>query len=224
MKDLIVLVPGAGIGGADLLPMAWQLQRRGYRVKVFFCITWFQPLAHSARQLHDWLSQHPEPVIHLVGYSLGGLVILHCLEEHGWAKAGRVVTVGTPHTNIAIARQLMRVPGGRWVVGEGPVSALPLLPINVPAGREIGAIAGNQDWGTGALLALPRPNDSIISVDEAHHPATPHRVLLPVSHTGMLFSDSVATEVDTFLREGQFTVRHDERLPALWPVSGRQAD
>jgi pimeloyl-ACP methyl ester carboxylesterase len=204
-EDLIVLVPGAGIGGADLLPLAWRLRRRGYQVKVFFCITWFKPLAHSARQLHDWLSRQPEPVIHLVGHSLGGLVILHCLAEHDWAKAGRVVTVGTPHTDLTLARQLLRVPGGRWVVGQGPTSALPLLPLHVPAGREIGAIAGDRDWGFGALFAVPRPNDTIVSVYEAHHPAIPHRATLRVSHTGMLFSDSVAMEVDTFLRHGQFT-------------------
>jgi len=209
MKDLIVLVPGAGVGGVDLLPMAWRLRRRGYRVKVFFCLTWAMSLAESARQLHRWLSAQPETVIHLVGYSLGGLVILHCISEHGRAKAGRVVTIGTPHTDITIARQIMRLPGGRWAVGRGATSALPLLPLPIPAGWEIGAIAGNRAGGLGALFAIPQPNDMMVSVHEAHHPAIRRHIVLPISHVSMLFSRPVADETDAFLQSGQFTASFD---------------
>jgi pimeloyl-ACP methyl ester carboxylesterase len=204
MNDLIALVPGAGIGGLDLLPMAWRLRRRGYRVRIFFCLTWAMPLAQSAHQLYQWLSAQAEPRIHLVGHSLGGLVILQCLAHYRWAIAGRVVTLGTPHTNIAIARQLRRVPLGRWVVGRGVASALPLLPLPVPAGREVGVIAGSRDVGSGRLLSVPPPNDMAVSVQETQHPEIAQRVVLGVSHVGMLFSRLVADEVEAFLRYGQF--------------------
>jgi pimeloyl-ACP methyl ester carboxylesterase len=205
MTDLVALVPGAGVGGADLWLLAWRLRRMGYHVEIFFCLTWAKPLAQSAGQLYRWLLARPEPRIHLVGHSLGGLVILRCLAEYGWAKAGRVVTIGTPHTDITIARQLMRAPMGRWVAGRGVMSALPLLPLRIPAGREVGVIAGNQDWGSGALLAVPRPNDMAVSVEETRHPEITQRIVLRVSHVGMLFSRQIADEIDVFLRNGQFT-------------------
>jgi len=205
MNDLVVLVPGAGVGGADLLPMAWRLQRCGYRVKIFFCITWGKPLAESTRQLYHWLSKQPDPRIHLVGHSLGGLVILRCLADYPWTRAGRIVTVGTPHTNITMAQRVLRLPVARWLVGRGVASALPLLPLPIPAGREVGAIAGTHKLGVRAFfLAVPSPNDSVISVQETQHPAIAQHTVLKVSHNGMLISRAVAEEVDAFLRNGRF--------------------
>lgn len=210
MKDLVVLVPGAGIGGADLLPMACRFQRCGYRAKVFFCLTWAKPLADSARQLYHWLSKQPEPLIHLVGHSLGGLVILRCLADYPWVRAGRIVTVGTPHTNIAIAQHLLRVPGGHWLVGRGVASALPLLPLQLPAGREIGAIAGAMDRGANTFWSVPSPSDRIVSVQETQHPAIAQHIVLGVSHNGMLFSRAVVEAVDAFLRNGRFNSSVEE--------------
>ncbi len=202
--ELVVLVPGAGVGGADLLALAWRLRRRGHRAKIFFCPTWALPLAQSARGLHRWLSQQPAPIIHLVGHSLGGLVILRCLAEYNWTRAGRVVTLGTPHADIAVARLGMHLPIGKWVAGRGVATALPLLPLHVPPGREVGAIAGSRSWGLSLFVTLPPPNDGVICVAETYHPEIAHHIVLPVSHTSMLFSGEVADETAAFLRSGQF--------------------
>jgi len=53
-------------------------------------------------------------VIHLVGHSLGGLVIRHCLYElKQWQQLhclGRVVTLGTPHQGSIVAQRLADQP------------------------------------------------------------------------------------------------------------------
>lgn len=65
---------------------------------------WRKPFTLSASALRDavnqaWASNGNKPV-HLVGHSMGGLVIRAALMEQGdelWPKIGKVVFIGTPH-------------------------------------------------------------------------------------------------------------------------------
>ena len=48
------------------------------------------------------------------------------------------------------------------------------------------------------------PHDGTVSVDETRLKGATDFITLPVSHTGMLISARVATQVVTFLRSGKF--------------------
>ena len=52
------------------------------------------------------------PRVHLLGHSLGGIVILRCLERHPQQPPGRVVIMGTPsmasQAAVALARFRVR--------------------------------------------------------------------------------------------------------------------
>jgi pimeloyl-ACP methyl ester carboxylesterase len=69
-----------------------------------FPYDWRKPLKASAKELRDVVlrlnrENGGEPV-HLVGHSMGGLVIRVTLMEHGedlWPKLGRIVYIATPH-------------------------------------------------------------------------------------------------------------------------------
>ena len=52
------------------------------------------------------------PQVHLLGHSLGGLVILRCLERYPMAQPGRVVFLGTPAAGSRAARRLGAVGPG----------------------------------------------------------------------------------------------------------------
>ena len=206
--ELVVLVPGVGFGGIELIPLAWALQRRRRaRTAVFFYLPWCKSLDDSAVKLAEWLARRDEEVIHLVGHSLGGLVILQLLAASGWTKPGRIVTLGTPHRSIAAAGRIKRLPAGGWILGAAVRSALDGLPLPIPQGRDVGCIAGSVNVGLGALLSLPRPNDSIVGVEEAIHPHTRDCAVLRTTHTSMLFSRRVADKVDAFLTQGAFARR-----------------
>jgi hypothetical protein len=51
---------------------------------------------------------------------------------------------------------------------------------------------------------LPQPNDGTVCVDETDLPGATARVVLDVSHTGMLLSRSVADATGCFLATGSF--------------------
>ena len=51
---------------------------------------------------------------------------------------------------------------------------------------------------------LPQPNDGTVCVDETDLPGATARVVLEVSHTGMLLSQTVAAATLRFLASGSF--------------------
>jgi len=51
---------------------------------------------------------------------------------------------------------------------------------------------------------LPTPNDGVVTVAETALAAACDRIVLPVSHSGMLFSRRVARQSGAFLRDGKF--------------------
>jgi hypothetical protein len=51
---------------------------------------------------------------------------------------------------------------------------------------------------------LPRPSDGAVSVAETAVPGMADRIVLPVSHSGVLISREVARQVCAFLRDGAF--------------------
>ena len=203
-SELVVLVPGAGLGGVEFLLLARRLRDFGYTAKVFYYMPWYEPVGRTAERLEKFLSIRRHPTIHLVGHSLGGIVILRFLHDSTWDRAGRLVTLGTPHRGIEAAARISRVHGGRTLLGPAIRSAQALVPIPAPEGRELGSLAGRVNLGIGRILSLPQPNDSVVGVDEALHPGSSSTAVVRASHSSMLVQRRVALEIDAFLQTGAF--------------------
>jgi pimeloyl-ACP methyl ester carboxylesterase len=144
--------------------------------------------------------------VHLVGHSLGGLVILRCLARHPGLPPGRVVLLGPPCLGSQAARVAARLRIGRAFIG--PVALPELLQPSVTRWlqpRELGIIAGSNPIGVARVLyTSSEPNDGVVAVSETKLPgATAHRVLR-VSHSGMLLSSRVARMTEHFLDHGRF--------------------
>jgi hypothetical protein len=143
---------------------------------------------------------------HLVGHSLGGLLILQMLLDSGWGAPGRLLFLGTPLQGSAVARRVGSWPGMERLLGhaEGPLGAGHR---GWPSDRESGMIAGTMPiFGLGLLAGgLARPNDGTVAVSETVHPGLTDRIELRVTHTGMLYSQAVARQAAEFLRHGRFS-------------------
>ena len=71
-------------------------------------------------------------------------------------------------------------------------------------------IAGSRPWGLGRLvMRLPGTNDGVVRLEETEVAGMRDRIVLPVSHSGMLVSARVANEIAAFLERGAF--EHDGR-------------
>lgn len=164
-------------------------------------------LRANAEQLAHFLATLDTDTVHLVGHSLGGILIHALFHYSPPRQSGRIVTLGAPHGGSRVAQHLNRHAFWRWAMGKGVAQLLAGAPRAwSPPPREIGVICGTRSLGLGRLLyrGLPRPNDGLLTVKESAFPAAREHLALPLSHTGMLFSRSLARQVAAFLETGQF--------------------
>ena len=160
---------------------------------------------HNARCLGRFLERIQAPTIHLVGHSLGGLVIRHLFHLSRELRPGRVVTLATPHQGSSVAARLAKTSAGLFALGKSLDHGLRGDAPAWTGARELGVIAGSRSLGLGRMVAtLNGLNDGTVAVSEASLPNATDLVILPFTHFGMLFSAIVARQVGQFLRSGRF--------------------
>jgi pimeloyl-ACP methyl ester carboxylesterase len=203
----VVYVHGLWMPGLEMALLRRRLKlERGYRCYVFHYGSVREPLAGVASALRQMVARIEAPQVHLIGHSLGGLVILRFLQRYPMAQPGRVLLLGTPTAGSRAARRF-----GAWSIGRrmlGLAAGEELLVARTrrwEADRELGIIAGTVPVGMGHLLLTFREdNDGTIAVSETELAGAKSRLCLPVTHSGMLLSARVAREAGSFLEHGRF--------------------
>lgn len=203
----VVLAPGVHLPLAVLGRLAARLEAAGFAARRHRYRDFTASLADNAEQLYQTLAPLAGP-IHLVGHSLGGLLMLKLIERHPDPRFGRVVLMGTPYHGSHVARLLGRLGPTRFLLGEslrtGLLAERPRWDGRVP----LGVLIGSRGIGGGLVApGLPRPHDGMVAVSEAVVPGATDTVVLKVNHTEMLFSREAARQVIAFLREGRFDHR-----------------
>lgn len=205
----VVTVHGLYMTGHDMFVLRMRLRKAGFATAHFSYRTVKRGIEANASELNGFLRRLDAPLVHLVGHSLGGLVIRRLLADFPEQRPGRVVTLGTPHNGSLIARRMQDAALGRWLLGRSREGALLGGLPPWPEGRELGVIAGTVSVGASLLIPgmvrqLPRPNDGTVAVAETRLEGLADHICLPVSHTALLFSRPVADQVVAFLRDGHF--------------------
>ncbi|MFI4866542.1 MAG: alpha/beta fold hydrolase [Steroidobacterales bacterium] len=203
----VVYVHGLWMTGIESIWLRRRLARqRGYRFQVFRYASVRAPLARILESLRDSIAAAETPRVHLLGHSLGGLLIQRCLERYPIRQPGRVVFLGTPLAGSHAARRLARSSLGLRLLGDA--SAAELLagqPRRWDSGRELGIIAGTMPFGFGRLLLrFNEANDGTIAVSETRMAGATAFLAVPASHSGLLVSARVAREAGSFLEYGSF--------------------
>lgn len=203
--ETVVLVHGLWMSGWVMTALRRWLSRHGFRVVLFSYPAVTADLATNAATLDRFLARVPGERVHLVGHSLGGLVILTLLQRHPPARLGRVVLLGSPVAGCVAAAALAGWSWGRALLGRSLPQWSPGSTSAALANREVGMIAGNLGRGLGGLVTrFPGPHDGAVTVEETRVPGLADHLVLPVGHSGMLVSRAVAAGIAHFLRHGRF--------------------
>jgi pimeloyl-ACP methyl ester carboxylesterase len=192
---------------AALWPLARRLRQAGFSVYPFSYPSVHLDLHGNAARLAAFVRGIDAGTVHLVGHSLGGVVIRALLNDFPDLAPGRVVTLGSPHGGSIVGRQRARSRLWRLLLGRAVAQLNAGEPARWPVPpREIGTVSGTHSFGAARLVyrSLPRPNDGLLTVAETQWQGARDAITLPVSHTGMLLSARVADAVAAFLRHGSF--------------------
>jgi pimeloyl-ACP methyl ester carboxylesterase len=212
MPETVILVHGIWMTSLELIPLAWRLRRCGYRSRLFHYPSLRLPLMQNAARLVERIGQQGDTTVHLVGHSLGGLVILQALQDHPDLVRGRIVLLGSPVNGSVIARRLHAHRISRWLIGRSGEGALLGGGPRWNGKQALGTIAGTRPFGVGLLLGgLGEASDGTVALSETQLAGSHQATIFHSTHFGLLFSRPVARAVCGFLREGRFPVP-DESL------------
>ena len=203
-RPAVVVLHGVWLRGTETWPLRRSLRAAGYDVTLFRYRSVTADLQANAARLAEFLAQRADSSVHLVGHSLGGVVILEALARHSIA-CGRIVCLGSPLNGSGAATAIAAWPSGLRIIGKSLEEALARGAPVAPAGSDIGIIAGSRSFGTGRFFGkLSAPNDGTVTVAETMLAGASDHIVLPVSHIAMLWSPTVIRQVRSFLAEGKF--------------------
>lgn len=203
--DPVVLVHGLWMTGIESGLLRSRLREDyGFDPRQYSYRTVQAGLDANVRQLHEYLAAVPGDTLHVVGHSLGGLLALHTLLRYPDPRPGRVVCLGSPLRGSETARRVAALPWARPLLGR----SAGLLQSGVAAWRgeaEVGVVAGIAPRGMGCLFAkFKERSDGTVALAETRLPWLADHVVLPCSHSGLVFSRAAARQAASFLRDGRF--------------------
>nr|WP_317198530.1 alpha/beta fold hydrolase [uncultured Psychrobacter sp.] len=219
-NNLVILVHGLHQTAWVMRPLAKRLQAQGYRTHQYGYRSMRDGIKTNSARLNEWLKNNhsPDQPIGLVGHSLGGLIIRDFVAHYPKWKIGRCVTLGTPHLGSVSGDYIWRLAPA--IVGRSYEQALDGTVAPLPRNIELGVIAGNKAQGLGQPILsyhnrkLRKSNndlkdtslahDGTVYVSETQLAGASDHIILPVTHTGMLFKKQVAWQVVYFLDNGAF--------------------
>lgn len=210
--ECVVLLHGAGARGIVMKRVEANLQRAGYRT---VNITYPSRRLPFERLANDFVPSKLRPAdlacapqVHFVTHSMGGLVLRLYLKEHRPDKLGRVVMIGPPNHGTIAADNAGKNRFLRWFFGEnlrqmgtGPDALHHGLG---PADYDLGIIAGTGVINPLYTKKFGGPNDGIVAVESTKLEGMRDFVVLPYSHTMILFRRETSRQVLAYLRDGRF--------------------
>ncbi len=207
MHEIVVCTHGIWMKGWVMRPISRYLSAQGHECKQYSYHSIRRTPKENALILGRFVDQLDADIVHFVGHSYGGIILLHYFEMFNSAKPGRVVMLGTPLTGSSVARHISK---NSFIKNSMLGNSAKALHGHVPAWkgtRPLAIIAGTQGQGMGHMLGAPleKPNDGTVAVSETKIENCTLHIQVPYSHIGMLLAKSVAITVDEFLRIGNVT-------------------
>jgi len=205
MTEHVILLHGVWMRGLTLFSLARRLRSAGFVVEVFDYASVFGQLGATCERLRTRMREAGTERVHLVGHSLGGIVALEATRRERDLPAGNIVCLGPPLGGSSVARVLSGIPGGRLLLGANRDSLIDGIE-RWNGSRPVGVVAGQLPFGLGISIgALAAPHDGTVAVEETRLVGLADHRTVAATHTGLLFSSTVAELTVGFLRTGRFT-------------------
>jgi pimeloyl-ACP methyl ester carboxylesterase len=220
---VVVFAHGAIVNGHEMVLLRGRLKRLGYGVRQFHWKSLTAPLHENLERFSEFLTTTDAETLHVVGHSMGGVLMRLLFERAPDPRPGRLVAIGSPLTDCWVGRRFV---GLHARIGPLMASrsvhdylAAPIDPVWRGA-REFGVIAGTYPVGVGTLFRdLPTPSDGVVLLNETQLQGITDHLTFRLNHFGMLFSRRCAAAIARFLERGRFTSASEETSEVKGPSS-----
>lgn len=203
----IILIHGLFMPGVAMIKLRNFFEEKGYTTTVFSYHTISETPEKSAEKLKALIESLGDDNA-IICHSLGGLLTQKTLSmmEQPDQKVQKVISMGTPWQGASILTfmQQYRLDG---IVGKS-------LEIVLPKNQNewqfpniaLGSIAGKSTMGARILFAPGKkiPTDGTVTIEETKIKGMTDHTIIPVSHTGLIFSNLAAEKALQFIQENHF--------------------
>lgn len=206
-KTNIILIHGLFMPGVSMIKLRNFFQKKGYAVSIFSYHTLSEIPEKSAELLKKFiLSLGDDNVI--VCHSLGGLLAQKTLisMEHPETKIQKIISMGTPWQGASILTFMKRYRLDS-IVGKSLEILLPGKQNTWQfTGIKLGSIAGKSSMGARLLFVSGKDqaSDGTVIIEETKIKGMLDHTIIPVNHTGLIFSDLCAQKVLQFIETDHF--------------------
>jgi pimeloyl-ACP methyl ester carboxylesterase len=214
-KTAVVLLHGLARSDKSVSRLKRHFEKAGYYTIAMNYPSLRASVQENAEYLHEVLeSLEGVEEIHLVGFSMGGIVVRQCLAAHEEPRLGRVVLIGTPNQGAELATLLKDWWAYKQIVGpagQDLATAPHGLAPKLPAPRcEFGIIAGCRGTDGGYNPLIPGDNDGTVSLETTRLEGARDFMTVRGIHQVLLHTPAVLTAAEHFIAHGQF---HADRDP-----------
>lgn len=206
--DTIILVHGLWMTGMEMSLLKHRLETDyGFKCVMFSYASVTGQMINHVSKLREVAQAQQCERLHFVGHSLGGVVSYKLLESTNDLPPGRAVFMGSPMQGSRTLEAVSKWTLGRAAVGdEVRKEVLECEPRRWDGRRDIGIIAGSANMGFGRFFSneMSGNSDGTVSIEETKLNGAADHIILPVTHTSMVFSPLATRQVAKFLKEGKF--------------------
>ncbi len=205
--ECVVVVHGLWMRAFTSLPMARHLRKKmNCQVYTFDYWSALRSLDHNSESLFNYCQALKENTVHLVGHSLGGLVLINMLNRHDFDRPGRAVAIGSPFAHSESGKRRAKIPLLGRALGRSITQAHSREPMTYQGTREVGVITAANPHGPGKILGrMEAAHDGIVFADETQLPGAKETLEMPdQTHTTSYFSAKAADRAADFLLNGRF--------------------
>lgn len=212
MPDTIILVHGLWMTGMEMTLLKHRLEAdHGFNCVMFSYASVTGHMIDHVRKLRELAQQQRCEHLHFIGHSLGGVITYKLLESTNDLPPGRAVLLGSPLQGSRAVDAISKWTLGRVAVGDEVCKELlEGQPRHWDGRRDIGLIAGSVNMGIGRFFSneFTANSDGTVLIEETKLDGAADHIVLPVSHTSMVFSPLVTRQTVRFLEHGKFD--HDD--------------
>jgi pimeloyl-ACP methyl ester carboxylesterase len=212
MSETVVVLHGIFQPAFSMRRLCQHLEKEGFDVLNLDYPSTSHKIEDLADIIRQPISDHAEKSsgkFHLVGFSMGGLVIRALLNKFIPQNLGRVVMIGTPNKGSEIADflasyhafNLIYGPAGKQLV----TNQAGFSEIFKNDGMELGVIAGDTTYNPIVRRIMGKPSDGRVTVESTKLDCAQDHVVVHTNHTFLPHNTDVWRHTTDFLRNGRFS-------------------